>query len=161
MFKSSHAAIFAALQQSMTLCESVVPALVTGLLEDSIWIEAGLARYGLEIVRYFCELEEHADAIVAHRAGTDEDATSYKIALISFDIVLGRIESAIIEYRCTSMIGNYESRPFELPGVLPMLRKLHGLNLAEGRFKLAERIQALVDEWSYACPFLHPKNPID
>jgi hypothetical protein len=50
----------------------------------------------------------------------------------------------------------------QLPGVLPTLRKIHGLDLVEGvEFKLVERIQALVDEWSYACPFLNPKNLID
>jgi hypothetical protein len=46
MFKSSHAAIFAALEQNMCMCGMVVPALVTGLLEESVRVEVGLARYG-------------------------------------------------------------------------------------------------------------------
>jgi len=46
MFKSSHAAIFAGLEQSRSLCRSVVPALVTGFLEESVLVEVGLARYG-------------------------------------------------------------------------------------------------------------------
>ena len=50
MFKSSHAAIFAALQQSMCLCESVVPALITGLLEESVRVEVGLATSGIFFV---------------------------------------------------------------------------------------------------------------
>jgi hypothetical protein len=101
-----------------------------------------------------------------------------QIALTSFERFLGRVELANIEYRRMNMVGKSESRPFEvcfpcfvatrrseillqLPGVLPTLRKIHGLDLVEGEFKLTERIQALVDEWSHACPFLNLKNPID
>ncbi|KIJ92536.1 hypothetical protein K443DRAFT_685198, partial [Laccaria amethystina LaAM-08-1] len=161
MFQSSHAAIFAALEQNMCMCGMVVPALVTGLLEESVRVEVGLARYGLEIVRCFCELDEHADSIVVHRAATAENGLTFEIALASFEYFIARLELANIEYRRMNMAGNSESRPFELPGVLPTLRKIHGLDLVEGvEFKLVERIQALVDEWSYACPFLNPKNLI-
>ena len=110
---------------------------------------------------------------------SDRADNKSQIALTSFECFLGRVESANIEYRRMNMVGNFESRPFEvcfpmilsqravlkfllqLPGVIPTLRKIHGLDLVEGEFKLAERIQALVDEWSHACPFLHPKNPMD
>ena len=41
---------------------------------------------GLEIVRCFCELDEHADAIVAHRAGTAEDATTFEVCINLYSI---------------------------------------------------------------------------
>lgn len=56
MFKSSHVAIFAALQQSMSIimCGLVVPALVTGPLEESLGVEYGLGRYGTGFFGFFC-----------------------------------------------------------------------------------------------------------
>lgn len=41
---------------------------------------------GLEIVRCFCELDERADAIVAHRAGAAEDATRLEVFINLYSI---------------------------------------------------------------------------
>ena len=41
---------------------------------------------GLEIVRCFCELDERADAIVAHRAGTAEDAATFEVCTDLYSI---------------------------------------------------------------------------
>ncbi|CAA7264047.1 unnamed protein product [Cyclocybe aegerita] len=158
VFESTHKVILSALTQSEALCDRVFPAEVTDVLRDSIQEEYDLARHGLVIVQAFNNLHDYATSMLVLQPTEEEDGSGPVTAVRSLiHGSLCRVEAVHEAY--SSVLSKKavrdEPRIYQLPGVLPALRKVYGLTFVEDEYDLQRRLQKIVDKWSDGCPFLN------
>lgn len=158
VFEGTHQVVLSALTQSEALCNRVLPMNMTDLIREKIQDEFRYAHAGVVIVQSFHELNEYVDAMIILYPSRKKDGTGPLAGVRSLiHRSLSKFEAGYEGYSC-HVAGNSpcpDPRIYELPGVLPALRKAYGLTFEEDEYNLRERIQRLVDLWIDGCPFLN------
>ncbi|KAF8063991.1 hypothetical protein FPV67DRAFT_1451238 [Lyophyllum atratum] len=148
VFQTTQEIIINALSMSLVMCPKVEPPGMAQVLSDAMCKQMVLVRSGLDIVQASVRLDHLIELRESLDNSEEEDVEQKRFETRNHIVdeiekieVADKIYAEVIESDQIFM-------PAELPGVIPVIKKLRQVVVKDHGQKIAKRLDSLLEKWS-------------